>query len=369
MSDLISKAEYYMPNINSHLLEQRELNKNVLLDGTIKSKSQHKRQQINSTSSNQSLPLTGNQLQYYLGQGYQSKDNLSIQRSSQINKNIEQKEFQNDMININQLIQQKKKEMKIENQYFLKEISRIRQNFEMKTKIRNRIQNDRKSTTSSQDKYEKCWDQTLKEMNEDFKDFDLFVDSSQINDEEQIKRIKRPKNLRSQIFSKIREQEDQYFKECSKSIIKLMKQRSIKVVDEVTTQIEQVQLLKKEQQYQRSKEREEGKQEIIKSLRSKEQGRLLKLFQIKQSNLHQQQSKQIIEKSDVEVNSFQKNTKQRSKSLNSTLPIIDFKQDKGLIQTQIQVQNQNISKFNGKSQLNRLNLIENQNLQKQLQCS
>ena len=89
------------------------------------------------------------------------------------------------MININQLIQEKKKELKAENKYFLKEISRIRCNyiiiyledFEMNAKIRNKFQKDRESTTSSQDRYERCWDETLKEINKDSRDYELLVDS------------------------------------------------------------------------------------------------------------------------------------------------------------------------------------------------
>ncbi|CAD8138079.1 unnamed protein product [Paramecium octaurelia] len=353
MSDLIPEAQYRIPKINSSLLESREPNKNVLLNRTIQSKSQHnKKQQLIATSSHHSLPYTGTALQYSIGQGNQSKDNVSIQRTSQLNKITEQKDIQNDIININWFIHQKKKEQSVQNQYFLKEISRIRQHFKMKAKIRNKLQNERKSTTSSQDKYEKCWDETLKEMNEDPKTCDVIDDSSRKNNEEQFKRIKKPKHLKSQIFSKIREQEDQYFKAQSKSIIKLMKQRSLQIVDEVTAQIEQEQLLKREQQYQRSKEREEGKQEIIKSLSNKVQGKLLKLLQIKQSNPQLQQSKQA---NDV-TNSFSRYNKRRSKSFNSVLPVL---QDKGLLQIQNQIQNR-------RPLFNKQNVIENQNFSRLL---
>ncbi|CAK56254.1 unnamed protein product (macronuclear) [Paramecium tetraurelia] len=349
MSDLIPETEYRIPKINSYLLEIREPNKNVLLNRTIQSKSQHKKQQLNATSSNHSLPYTGTALQSSIGQGNQSKDNVSIQRTSQLNKITEQKDIQNDMININQFIHQKKKEQLVQNQYFLKEIKHCK----MKANIKNKLENERKSTTSSQDKYEKCWDETLKEMNEDPKTCDVIGDSSSRNNEEQFKRIKKPKRLKSQIFSKIREAEDQYFKAQSKSIIKLMKQRSLQIVDEVTAQIEQEQLLKKEQQYQRSKEREEGKQEIIKSLSGKEQGKLLKLLQNKQPNLQIQPSKQI---NDVS-NSFSKYNKHRSKSFNSALPIL---QDKGQLQVQNQIQNRKPLLFN------KQNLIENQDFSRLL---
>ncbi|CAD8140820.1 unnamed protein product [Paramecium pentaurelia] len=369
MSDLISKAisnfqdkitEYYLPIINPNSFESREPNKKVQLNKTSKSKSQHIMQKIIATSSNHSPPNTGTTQQYSFGQSNQPKDNDSIQPSSLMNKTIDQKESQNDMININQLIQQKKKELNAEKNYFLKEITRIRQNFEMKAKIRNKFQKERKSTTSSQDKYEKCWDETLKEINKDSKEFYQLIEQSNQDKQQQFKRIQKSKPLRSQIFSKIREQENQYFKQRSGSIIKLMKQRQIQVVDEVSAQIEQVQLLKKEQQYQRSKEREEGKQEIIKSLKFKEQGKLLKLLQNKSSNRHLQLSRKSIEKSDDVTNSFSKRNKIRSISFNCALPTIDLKQDEGLIQMIVQQQNQINQKFIDKPQFNRKNLIGNQ---------
>ncbi|CAD8132147.1 unnamed protein product [Paramecium octaurelia] len=385
MSDLISKAvsnfqdkitEYYLPIINPNSQESREPNKRVLLNKSSKSQSQHVIQKIIATSSNQSPPNTGTTLQFSFGQNNQLKDNESNQPSSLMNKTIDQKESYNDMININQLINQKKKELNAENKYFLKEITRIRQNFEMKAKIRNKFQKERKSTTSSQDKYEKCWDETLKEINKDSKDFEQLIGLSNQNNSQRVKRIEKPKPLRSQVFSRIREHENQYFKQRSESIIKQMKQRQIQVVDEVSAQIEQVQLLKKEQQYQRSKEREEGKQEIIKSLKFKEQGKLLKLLQNKSSNRHLQLSRKILEKSDDGIHSFSKRNKIRSISFNCVLPNIDLKQDEGLIQMIVQQEYQANHKFSDKPNFKRKSLIGNQinsnpyqDLSKLIRCS
>ncbi|CAD8055321.1 unnamed protein product [Paramecium sonneborni] len=367
MSDLISKAvsnfqekitEYYLPIINPSSHEFRQHNNKVLLNKTIKSKSQHAIQKIIATSSNQSPPNTGTTYQYSFGQSNPPKDNESIQFSIQMNKTINQKEISNDMISINQLIQEKKKELIADNKYFLKEISRIRQDFQLKAKIRNKLQKDRKSTTSSQDKYEICWDETLKEMNKDSQEQDQLVDSISKINQEQIKKTQRPKPLRSQIFSKIREQENQYFKQYSESLIKQMKQRSIQVVDEVSAQIEQIQLLKKEQQNQRSKEREDAKKEIIKSLRCQEQKKILSLLKNKSSNYYLQPQRKNIEQSDdATTNSFSKSNKRRSTSFNKALPFIDFKQDKGIIQNIVEQQNQTKLQFLEKTQFKRKNII------------
>ncbi|CAD8057663.1 unnamed protein product [Paramecium sonneborni] len=365
MSDLISKAavsnfqdqktEYYLPIINHNSHEFRQPYNKVQSNKTIKSKSQHPIQNIIAISSYQFPQNTT--LKYSFEQSNSLQDNDSIQHFIQMNKTIDEKQFSNDMININQLIQEKKKELITDNKYFLKEISRIRYNFQMEAQIRNKLQKDRQSTTSSQDKYEKCWNETLKEINKDSQDYNQVIDSLCNNNEEQIKKVKKPKPLRSQMYSKIREQENQYFKQHSQSLIKLMKQRSIQIVDEVSTQIEQMQLLKKEQLNQTSKERQEGKQDIIKSLRYKEQRQLLKLLKNKQSNYHHQITKKIIEQSDDAINSFSKYNKKRSKSFNYVLPLIDFKQDKQIIQTIVEQQNQNNLKFLEKPQYKRNDLI------------
>ncbi|CAD8140951.1 unnamed protein product [Paramecium octaurelia] len=329
MSDQIAKPmkkysekinKLYLPSVYPIVIDNGEINRKVLLNRANRCKSQQLIQKQNQMQTNQSQDniTMSNQV----AQANQSKDNCSISAQSQLNKTSDQSELNAlEIVNINQLIKQKKKEIARQNKYYLKQIK----NYEMKAKLRDQSSKDRKSTDKSEELYEKCWDETIKEINKEIQENQLIVCDTihQVRD----KKRRRPKPLQSQIFTKIREQEDWFFRQRSESILKKMKQKSLHLVGEVTEQIEQAQRIQKEQQYQRSKEREDGKQEIIKSLRFKEQERLVKLLQSKPTNRHVQLAFKKSEEIEDQLSSFKKNKKKRSLSLNSCLPSIDKPQE------------------------------------------
>ncbi|CAD8146968.1 unnamed protein product [Paramecium pentaurelia] len=373
MSDQIAKAmkkfsekinKLYLPSVYPIVIDNVEINKKVQLNRTNRCKSQHIIQKYNQIQTNQSQDNVN--INNQVVQINQSKDNQSISVQSQINKTSDQSELNAlEIININQLINQKKKEIARQNKYYLKQISKIRQNYEMKAKLRDQSSKDRKSTDKSEELYEKCWDETIKEINKEIEENQLIVYDT-IHQGRQ-KKIKRPKPLKSQIFTKIREHENQYFRQRSESILRKMKQKSIHLVGEVTEQIEQAQRIQKEQQYQRSKEREDGKQEIIKSLRFKEQEKLVKLLQSRPTNRHVQLTyKKNNEELDDQLSSLKKNKKKRSLSLNNCLPSIDKHQEIEINSVKQQEKVQILKKIQESSNLLNRNLLKkSRNFQQQ----
>ncbi|CAD8058655.1 unnamed protein product [Paramecium sonneborni] len=370
MSDKIAKAEeniqekinkLYLPSVYSIINEKGESNRKALLNRTNRCKSQFAIEKYNATLTNQSQNNVN--ISNQVTQLNQTKENYSVCQSSQINKTSDQSELNiNEIININQLINQKKEEIARQNKYYLKQISKIRQNYEMKAKIRDQLSQQRKATDKSAELYEKCWDETIKEINQEIEENQLLV-NDKINQGKQKKRI-RPKPLNSQIFTKIREQEDQFFRQRSESILKKLKQKSIHLVGEVTEQIEQAQKIQKEQQYQRSKEREDSKQEIIKSLRFKEQEKLVKLLQSRPTNRYPQLSQKQSEEQDDQLSTFKKYKKKRSISLNNCLPQIDKHQEVEINSIKQQERTLIFKKIQECSNLLKSNKLQNKNLLK-----
>ncbi|CAD8060522.1 unnamed protein product [Paramecium sonneborni] len=322
LSEKINKLN--LPPVYSIIVEKEEpKRKRTIQNRTNRCKSQFIIEKYNTIQPNQSqVKITIND---QITQVHQKKENYSVCLSSLINKTQDLCELNtNEIIYINYLIDQKKEEVARQNKLHLKKISEIRKNYEMKAQIKDKLRQQRKQTNQSADLYEKCWDQTIKEINYEIEDNNFLI-FDKIN-QENLNKKSEPKPLKSQVIKKIRKQEDQFFRQCSDSILRQLKQKSIHLVNQVNDQIVQAYKIQKKQQYQRSKEREESKQEIIKSLRFKEQEKLIKILQSKPKNIYLSQQKKNKEKED-QLSSFKIKEKKRIIYLNNCLPQIDKSQE------------------------------------------